>query len=487
MTPHVVDRDGSIGSKHALALTPGNLAHAKPALRLPRCDRAKVEIGIAHIGPGAFHRAHQAFYVDEILTRDPRWGICAISLQTAGVRDALMPQAGLYTLAILDEKPAFRLIGAIQEVLVAPEGPEKVLARLADPRTQVVTITVTEKGYCLDAAGNLNTAHPAIRHDWSNRAQPQSLIGTLTEALRRRRANGTAPFAAISCDNLSDNGARLRQAVVHFARDLDRDLAQWIEAEVAFPRTMVDSITPATDDALKARVAEATGLVDAWPVQREAFAQWVIEDMAGLGPDWETVGVTLTGDVTAYERAKLRLLNGAHSSLAYLGLLKGYETVAEAMGDPPLASFIRTLMTLDIAPIVRSPKELDIGAYIDDILQRFRNAAVRHQLAQIAWDGSQKLPVRLLPTITENLITGRPVARLCLPVAAWMHFARRQVQAGRPLVDPLAAAIAQCASVRGDATDEVSRFLQLREVFQPGLTGNAEFRARLTEAYASLG
>lgn len=478
---------GRDDSNLAPALTPGNLKHAKPALRLPRYERAKVGIGIAHIGPGAFHRVHQAFYVDEILARDPRWGISAISLQTAGVRDALSPQGGLYTLALLDEKPTFRLLGAIQEVLVAPESPAKVLARLAGPRTQVVTVTVTEKGYCLDGAGNLNATHPAIRHDWANRTAPQSLIGYLAEALRRRRANGSAPFAVISCDNLCDNGTRLKNAVVHFARDVDRDLAQWIEGEVAFPCTMVDSITPATDEALRARVAEATGLIDAWPVQRETFTQWVIEDMPGLGPDWETAGVTLTHDVTGYERAKLRLLNGAHSSLAYLGLLKGYETVAEAMCDPALASFIRTLMIEDVAPIVRAPKDLDIAAYIEDILRRFRNAAVRHQLAQIAWDGSQKLPVRLLPTITENLITGRPIARLCLPVAAWMRFVRRQIQAGRPLVDPLATAIAQCASANSDAAGEVARLLSLSEVFQPALTGNAEFRARLIEAYAALG
>lgn len=468
------------------ALTPETLTDAKPALQRPRYDREHIQIGIVHFGPGAFHRAHQAFYVDELLALDPRWGISAVSLQSPGVRDALEPQGSLYTLAILDKKPTFRAIGAIKEVLVAPETPEKVFARLVAPSTQVVTITVTEKGYCLDAAGALNTAHPAIRHDLSNPAKPQSLIGYLVEGLRRRHANGTKPFAVISCDNLTDNGALLRRAVIHYAKDIDRDLAVWIEGEVAFPRTMVDSITPATDGALRERVYAATGLADAWPVQREVFTQWVIEDMPNLGPNWERVGVTLTGNVAAYERAKLRLLNGAHSSLAYLGLLKGYETVAEAMRDKVLAAFIKSLMLEDIAPTLRPPKELDIDAYVDSILARFRNPALRHLLSQIAWDGSQKLPFRLMGTIADNLISGGRLDRLCLAVAAWMHFTRREVATGHTLVDPLSSAIARCASVRADAATEVAQYLKLTEVFPTTLTGNADLRTRLTDAYASL-
>jgi fructuronate reductase len=468
------------------ALTAKTLPDAKPALQRPRYDRERVEIGIVHFGPGAFHRAHQAFYVDELLAADPRWAISAVSLQSAGLRDALEPQDGLYTLAILDQPPTFRAIGAIKEVLVAPLAPEKVFARLTAPSTKVATITVTEKGYCLDASGTLNTAHPAIRHDLSSPQKPQSLIGYLVEGLRRRRADGAKPFAVISCDNLTDNGTRLRNAVIHFAKDIDRSLAAWIENEVAFPRTMVDSITPATDDALRERVCAATGLADAWPVQREAFTQWVIEDLPNLGPNWDRVGVTLTGNVAAYERAKLRLLNGAHSTLAYMGLLKGYGTVNEAMRDTVLGAFVKSLMLEDIAPTVRPPKELDIGAYVDDILTRFRNPAVHHQLSQIAWDGSQKLPFRLMGTIAENLIGGRRVDRLCLALAAWMHFTRRQLDAGRTLVDPLAPALARCAGVHADAATEVAQYLKLAEVFPAALTGSGEFRTRLTDAYASL-
>lgn len=474
----------NIRAPDAMPLTPKTLAAAKPALRRPAYDRDKVEVGIVHIGPGAFHRAHQACYVDDLLTHDPRWAIAAVSLQSAGVRNAVAPQDGLYTLAILAERPQFRIIGALKEILVAPESPQAVLSRLSDPSVQVVTLTVTEKGYCLDATGALNAAHPGIRHDRSNPSAPRTAIGFLTEALRRRRAADTAPFTVVSCDNLADNGRRLRDAVVHFARDLDRDLAAWIEGEVAFPRTMVDSITPATDEALRERVVQATGFLDAWPVQREAFTQWVIEDTPGPGPGWERVGVTVTANVSGYERAKLRLLNGAHSSLAYLGSLRGYETVAEAMKDEALAGFVRTLMREDIAPAVRPPRELDLDRYIEDILARFRNSAVRHLLSQIAWDGSQKLPVRLFPTIADNLITGRPIARLCQPIAAWMHFVRSRVAAGQSLVDPLAADLAKAAAAwRGD-TNDIGHFLNLTAVFPASLAKNARFRHDLAVAYA---
>ena len=475
-------------AKADLALTSANLGELKASVRRFAYDRAAVDVGIVHIGPGAFHRAHQASFVDDLLARDPRWGICGISLQTPGLRDALKPQDFLYTLAVLAERPEFRIIGALKEVIVAPEAPEKALARLADPRTQVVTITVTEKGYCLDGRGALDAKQADIAHDWSNRGQPKSVIGVLTEALRRRRAERAAPFTVISCDNLTDNGMLLRNAVLRFAREADRDLSAWIEGEVRFPRTMVDSITPATDDALRARVAEATGLVDRWPVQREAFAQWVIEDSPGLGPDWRSVGVTISNNVSGYERAKLRLLNGAHSSLAYLGLLKGYETVAEAMGDAALAAWLRAVMIEDIAPTARAPKELDVAAYIEEILRRFRNGAVRHLLSQIAWDGSQKLPIRLLKTIGECLITARPIARLSMPIAAWLHFVRKTTAAGQKLVDPLHDALADAARAgmgKGDR-EAVGEFLKIGAVFPATLTGNANFVSALETAYQSL-
>jgi fructuronate reductase len=461
---------------------------AIPGVALPAYDRDKVTVGVVHFGPGAFHRAHQAYYFDQLLAADPRWGICAVSLKSPGVRDALQPQDGLYTLAQLDAETTFRVVGSILEVLVAPEDPPSVFARLAAPDTRMVTLTVTEKGYCLTGDGKLDTAHPDIVHDLAHPREPVSAVGYVVEGLRRRHQVGLPPYAVVACDNLADNGWRLKAAVVAFAEAIDPALAAWIAAEGRFPRTMVDSITPATDDALRARVETATGLTDAWPIQREAFTQWVVEDVLGDGaPDLASVGVTLTDDVRGFERAKLRLLNGVHSTIAYAGLLKGHETVFEAISDPELARIAEDLMVQDIIPTLTAPRGLDLLAYAQAILGRFRNPEIRHLLSQIAWDGSQKLPFRILGTVADALEAGRPVDRLALPLAAWMHFVRRRAADGEKIVDPLADRLVETASAcTGDAKADVAAFLKLEPVFIRDLAGNAVFVAALEKAYAAL-
>lgn len=459
-----------------------------PGVALPAYDRDKVTVGVVHFGPGAFHRAHQAFYFDQLLARDPRWGISAVSLKSPGVRDALEPQDGLYTLAQLDAETTFRVLGAILEVLVAPEDPPAVFARLAAPHTRMVTLTVTEKGYCLTGDGKLDTAHPDIVHDLAHPRAPVSAVGYVVEGLRRRHQAGLPPYAVVACDNLADNGWRLKAATVAFAEAIDPALAAWIAEQVRFPRTMVDSITPATDDALRARVEAAAGLTDAWPIQREAFTQWVVEDVLGEdAPDLAGVGVTLTDDVRGFERAKLRLLNGVHSTLAYAGLLKGHETVFEAISDPDLASLAEDLMVQDIIPTLTAPRGLDLAAYAQAILGRFRNPEIRHLLAQIAWDGSQKLPFRILGTVADALAAGRPVDRLALPLAAWMHFVRRRAAEGATIVDPLAGRLVEVAAACvGDARADVDRFLKLEPVFSRELAGDPVFVAALEGAYATL-
>ena len=461
---------------------------ALPGVFQPAYDRDKLSIGVVHLGPGAFHRAHQAFYFDQLLAQDPRWGICAVSLKSPGVRDALEPQDGLYCLAQLDQETTFRIIGSIVEVLVAPEDPPAVFARLAAPMTRMVTLTVTEKGYCLSADGGLDEAHPDIVHDLAHPREPVSSIGYLVEGLRRRFATGLAPYTVLACDNLADNGWRLKAAVTTFASKIDPELAAWIEVEGRFPRTMVDSITPATDDALRARVEAATGLNDAWPIQREAFTQWVVEDVLGAdAPDLASVGVILTDDVRGFERAKLRLLNGVHSTLAYAGILRGHETVFEAMSDPLLAQLARDLMVEDITPTLSAPRGLDLTAYAEAILQRFRNPEIRHLLAQIAWDGSQKLPFRILGTLVDALEAGRSVQRLAIPLAAWMRFIRLRADSGEKIVDPLAERlIAIAAGCTGDAPGDVAAFLKLETVFSPALAANPEFVGALEKAYADL-
>lgn len=445
-------------------------------------DRDATTIGIVHFGPGAFFRAHQAAYVDDMLARDPRWAICAVALKTPGVRDALGPQDGLYTLVELGETTRFRVIGAIRELLVASEDADRVADRLASPDTRLVTLTVTEKGYCLKGDGALDLDHPDIRHDLAEPDRPVSVIGWLVEGLSCRRPAGLPPFVTLSCDNLPANGRKLKAAVVRLAQARDPALARWIAAEARFPCSMVDSITPATDDALRARVLAETGLEDAWPIQRETFTQWVIEDDLGPDvPDLASVGVTLTDDVEAWEAAKLRLLNGAHSTLAYLGLLRGHETVRDAMADAELASFVRTMMLEDIAPSLRAPAGLDIPAYVEALLARFRNPAIAHRLSQVAWDGSQKLPIRILGTVSDAMAAGRPVDRLIVAMAAWMRFVERQARAGAAITDPMAEKLVETGLQGG-----VAAFLALEAVFPPALANDPAFAGPLRNAYDAL-
>jgi fructuronate reductase len=468
-----------------LAFGDASLPRLPRAIARPAYDRSAVDIGVVHFGPGAFHRAHQAWFFESLLAHDPRWGICAVSLRSTAVRDALSAQDNLYTLAIRDETISYQVIGALQQLLVAPENPEAVLRRLCASSTHIITLTVTEKGYCLGADGKLDLTHPDIWRDLQHPQAPASVVGFLAEALRRRRAAGVPPFTVISCDNLVDNGAKLARATTDFAAAFDSGLAAWIEREVFFPRTMIDSITPATTDALKHSVAKALGVLDRWPVQREAFVQWVIEDgFRHEAPNWQRAGVTLTNDVAGYERAKLRLLNGAHSTLAYVGLLAGYTSVAEAMADPDLQTFVRTLMTEDILPSLAPPRGLQLHDYIAAILRRFRNPNMRHELAQIAWDGSQKIPFRLLGTIQDALDAGRPIDRLCVPIAAWMHFVRRAATRGEKVYDPLAdqlLGIGRACQGRG-ATD-IPLFLTLDAVFPSNMRGDERFTRALGQAY----
>ena len=468
-----------------MRLSLATLAAAK-ALK-PAYDPASLAIGVVHFGPGAFHRAHQAAYFDALAVTDPRWGICGVSLHSTGVRDALEPQDGLYTLAILDVAISYRIIGAMREVLVGPEDIEVVFERLTRPAVSLVTSTVTEKGYCLAPDFSLDLQHPDIVHDLANPKTPKSFIGYITEGLRRRRAAGLKPFVLIPCDNLPKNGERLKAAVTVFAGQSDSELARWIWDELQCPCTMVDSITPATDDDLRQRVSEATGLEDAWPIQREAFTQWVIEKHThDGGPDWQSVGVTLTDNVPAYERAKLRLLNGPHSTLAYMGLHRGYASVSEAMQDAELADIVRKLMIEDVVPLLEAPEGLDLIAYSEDILKRFRNPAIVHKLSQIAWDGSQKLPIRILSSLTEALDRGQYIGRLCLPLAAWMRFIRSKAVTGDALTDPLAVELITVGAACQDDVSDVSRFLAMRSVFPQDLATDATFITAIEATYRQL-
>jgi fructuronate reductase len=469
-------------------LTEASLHVARSGTVLPNYNRDATRFGIVHIGPGAFHRAHQAYYVDTLLHSDKRWAISALSLKSTGLRDALKEQEGLYTLVELGAAPRARIIGAIRELLVGATDTEAAFARLTSRDTRLVSMTVTEKGYCLDPKNELDLGNEDIVHDLANPSRPRSTIGWIVEGLRRRRQAGVPPFTVLSCDNLPENGVVLRRALVTFAAASDADLARWIEAEVVSPRTMVDSITPATHDELRKRATELTGLIDAWPIQREPFTQWVIEDLPAMrDADWQSVGVTLAKDVGIYDRAKLRLVNGPHSTLTYIGLLRGHESVADAMRDEQLARFVELLMVEDLAPSLGNPPGFDLEHYISAVLARFRNPGIRHLLSQIAWDGSKKLPVRIVVTISEALRAGRPVHRLVMPLAAWMRFIARQSKAGVAIVDPDAARLAEIGKAcSGDARADVDRFAACEAVLPPALLAEPRFRRALEAAYDKL-
>lgn len=441
--------------------------------------------GIVHIGPGAFHRAHQADYVDRLLESDPRWGIAAVSLRTADTIAALARQKGRYTLAILDAEPTFRTLHA--HVAFHGPGEEKAVRRaLADPAIRIVTSTVTEKGYCLAGDGSLDFDHPDIVHDLAARDAPKSLIGWLALGLADRRSAGLAPFTTLCCDNMASNGGKLGAAVRAFADERHPELGRWIAGEARFPATMVDSITPATDDTLRQRVRAATGFDDAIPVAREAYCAWVIEDaLPADGPDLAGAGAIVTADVAGYELAKLRILNGAHSALAYLGLLRGHATVAGAMGDRQMALFVGAMIGEEVLPLLAGRAGFDLVAYAANIFARFRNPAIGHLLSQIAWDGSQKLPYRLLDSIAEARAADRPFARLATAVAAWMRFVERRARAGHAIVDPLAERLTALAAAGSDEA-LLDNLLGLGQIFPPALATDENVRSALRGGLAAL-
>jgi fructuronate reductase len=473
-------------------LSPATLVQAKHGTILPSC--ARPDPGIVHLGLGAFVRAHLATYTDDLLAVTPgAWGITGVSLRRPDQRDRLAPQDGLYT-AVQREGEGIkaRIIGCLRATLVAPEAPAQVLEAMVDPACRVVSLTVTEKGYCHEpATGRLDQCHPDIVSDLQNPAAPRSAVGFLVRALERRRAVGHAPFTVLCCDNLPHNGRLLTGLVQDFAALYDDRLAGWIASEVAFPSTMVDRIVPATTAADLVDAAQATGLRDAAPVVHEPFRQWVVEDrfVAGTRPGWDRVGTEFVTEVAPYEHMKLRLLNGAHSALAYLGYLAGHETIADTVADDALRAYLQRLWEQEIIPVVPAPPGVDLRAYTGQLLARFSNRAIRHRTWQIAMDGSQKLPQRLLASIRERLARGLPISCLALAVAAWIRYVGGMDEAGRPIdvQDPLAARLRAALDAAGDdPATRVAAILGIEAVFDRDLPQAPTFVASVTDAYARL-
>ena len=463
-----------------------------PAGMKPGVDPRELTVGVVHLGLGAFHRAHQAVFTERAaaITGETRWGISGVSQRSASVRDQLAPQDSLYSVLTRGlDSPSIQVIGSIREVLTAPEDPDAVVARIADPGVSVVTLTVTEKGYRAVTGGGLDLTDPEIQQDLAGRP-PRTVVGQLAAGLVRRAETGAGPLTILSCDNLVANGPFLRRLMDDYAAAGQHKMTEQLEL-ARFPASMVDRIVPATTEADRDEAARLLGVRDEALVVAEPFLQWVIEDdFAGARPAWEQAGAVLTDDVAPWEQAKLRMLNATHSMLAYLGGLRGYETIAEAVRDPELAELAGELLAYDVVPTLTPPEGLDLTAYGASVLERFANPALKHRTAQVAMDGSVKLPVRLLGTVRDRLAAGVGPRFASLAVAGWMVYVATGKDAnGRELTldDPQATRLREAVAQAGPgAAGLVDALLSVDTVFDEELAANQTFRALLIEGVTSL-
>jgi fructuronate reductase len=461
-----------------------------PAQARPRVRPGDVGAGILHLGLGAFHRAHQAVYTeDAVAVAGGDWGIVGVAPRRRQLIDMLAAQDGLFSVTQRDGTgAATRVVGSLAAVRHAPSDPGRVVALLADPRIRTVTLTVTEKAYRLDPATGRLRADEALRAELAGRADPATIPGLLVAGLSARCRADAGPVALVSCDNLPANGRRLQSAVsqaLELAGAGGGAVIDWVRENVSFPRTMVDRIVPATTTATLAEAQAALGVVDLAAVVAEPFRQWVIEDDFPAGrPGWEAAGAILTHDAGPYERLKLRCLNGVHSALAYLGALAGCETIAEALQVPGLPEMLARFIAEEVAPSVDPPDGVVVAEYGRSVLERFANPAIEHRTRQVAMDGSQKLPQRILHTMAARRAAGAAPRWAALIVAAWMRFVAGYDDEGRslPLRDPLAGEI-RTALARitgsggaGSPAAVAGALLNLDQVFSPELAGDPVVR-----------
>jgi fructuronate reductase len=450
-------------------------------VRRPSYERGALKSGVVHIGIGAFHRAHQAPIFETFAERgDLRWGIIGASLRSAGVRDKLLPQDWLYSLVL--ESGADRttsVIGALRDVIVAPEDPRRVIHAIASDQTHMVTVTVTEKGYKLDAAsGLLLEDDPQVRSDLADLSSPATMPGYLAAGLQLRKERGLPPITIVSCDNITGNGSNLRTSVTRIARKHDPHLADWIDRDCAFPDTMVDRIVPATRDTDVSLAELRLGVVDLATVRTEPFSQWIIENrFAGPRPEFECAGVQITTDLAPWEQAKLRLLNGAHSAMAYLGGLAGIETVDGFIELPWGIRFVRLLWD-ELESTLTPPRDLDVAEYRRTLMRRFGNSALKHRLRQIAIDGSQKIPQRLFAGAADLLDRGRQPDAIAVAIAGWMRWQSGRDDLGQrfDVDDPLASTTERLVTGAASASDQARALLSLGSVFPPRLRDDSNFQ-----------
>jgi mannitol 2-dehydrogenase len=447
------------------------------SIPVPGYDRSQVSTGIVHFGVGGFHRAHQAMYLDRLMEQGIAldWGICGVGVMPFDLkmRDAMDAQDCLYTLVQKDPDGGWepKVIGSIVEYLYAPDDPDAVIEKMADPSTRIVSLTVTEGGYNFHpVTGEFDDQNPAVQADLAPGAVPSTTFGLITEALVRRRERGVEPFTIMSCDNIQGNGHVAQEVFTAFARlrgaaTADAELGDWVAGQVRFPNSMVDRITPGTTDDDRAQISERFGVEDAWPVVCEPFTQWVLEDNFSQGrPPLDQVGVQVVDDVEPYELMKLRLLNASHQALCYFGYLAGYRLVHEVAQDPMFADFLLAYMNTEATPTLAPVPGIDLDAYKQKLIERFSNAAVRDTVARLCGESSDRIPKWLLPVIRENLAAGRPVTLSAAVVASWARYAEGVDEDGEPItvVDRLADTLTAIAARQ--RTDKLA-FVANRELF----------------------
>jgi mannitol 2-dehydrogenase len=473
-------------------LRAATLGSIGPGVDLPDYDRTAVRTGIVHLGVGGFHRSHQAMYLDRLLSRGEAgdWGICGVGVLPGDRRmqEVMAAQDGLYTLVVAhpDGFLGARVIGSIVEYLFAPDDPDAVVEKMADPATRIVSLTVTEGGYNVSpVTGEFDAGEPGVVHDLQPGAAPRTTFGLVTEALVRRRERGLPPFTVMSCDNIPGNGDVARRSFAAFAALRDPALGEWVAGSVAFPNSMVDRITPATTELHRAEVAHRFGIEDGWPVLCEPYTQWVLEDSFSCGrPPLENAGVQLVADVEPYELMKLRLLNGSHQAMGYLGSLAGIMFMHDAAQDPLFRAFVIGYMDAEATPTLAPVPGIDLEQYKADLIGRFSNPYVRDTLARLCAESSDRIPKFVLPVIRDALAAGGEILRSTIVVASWARYAEGVDDAGAPIevVDPRREEL--MARARRQREDPLA-FIADRELFGD-LVDDERFTTVYRAALASL-
>ena len=451
----------------APALSAATLLSMPRHVATPRYDRTALVPAVVHIGVGGFHRAHQAMYFDDLAaTGVTDWGVVGVGLHRPQMGEVLHAQDGLFTVVERGaDRASARVVGSVVHYLHAPSDPEAVVRALSDPRTRLVTLTVTGGGYLLDDGGRFAEHDPDVQHDLRHPDAPRTVVGFLVEALIRRRDRGAGPFTVLSCDNLPDSGAAARTSVVSFARLRDAELADWIDQHVTFPSSMVDRITPETSPQTRDEIERTFGVADRWPVVTEPFRQWIVEDAFCAGrPPLERVGVQLVPDVHDYKHIKARMLNGGHCALGYLGTLVGCATTDQAMTHPQVRAVLERMLEDEVQPLLPHVPGMELEQYRRTTLERLANPAIGDSLARLCRRGSTKMPSYLLPSLADAVDRGTPRRMLVLAVAAWMRYLRGADLAGRPIeVQDARAEALQALARRGG--DDPRPLLGMRSVF----------------------